>query len=98
MENINLGQGQKVFEGVLIEFSDVQGKSKKDNKDFHFLKFNIDLSLTSADGKQYTKLLEFISDPAVGYGQQFVKYKKVYCVFELVTPYNPPKLIKVIQE
>lgn len=98
MENINLGQGQKIFEGVLIEFSDVQGKSKKDNKDFHFLKFNIDLTLISAEGQPYTKLFEFITDPSVRNGQNFVKYKKVYCVFEIVTPYNPPKLIRVIQE
>ena len=98
MVNLELKQGQQVFEGVLVEFSDVSGKSKKDGKEFHFCKFNIDIALLDRDGKPYSKLCEFIADPNVISGQSFEKYRKVYCIFEIISPLNPPKLIKVIKE
>jgi len=95
---VRLEHGQKVFDGMLISFDDVQGKSKKDNKEFHFLKFNIDFNLVDRDGKSYTKLIELIADPTVAGGQRFEKYKKVYCVFEIVSPTMQPKLVKVLPE
>lgn len=94
---IELKQGEKMFEGVLIEFSDVQGKSKKDDKPFHFVKFNVDLSLKDAQGNSYSRLAEFIADPSVTSGQQFEKYKKVYCIFDIVSPLLSPKLVRVIK-
>lgn len=98
MNNIQLKEGQKVFEGVLVEFSDVQGKTKKDNKEFHFAKVNVDLSLFDRDNKPYTKLCEFIADPQILVGVSLKKYAHVYLVFEIISPMIAPKLVEIISE
>ena len=94
---IELKQGQQVFKGVLVEFSDVQGQTKKDKKDFHFLKFNIDMTLLDREGKPYTRLAEFIADPSIASGVTYKKYAEVYCVFEIISPLQAPRLVNVIQ-
>lgn len=95
MMNLDLKQGQQSFTGVLIEFSDVKGKSKKDNKEFHFAKINVDLSLVNKDGEQYSKLCEFIADPSILLGVNLQKYATVVLVFEIINPMVCPKLVKI---
>lgn len=96
MENLNLKQGQQVFEGVLIEFADVQGKSKKDNKEFHFAKVNVDLTLYDKDNNPYSKLCEFIADPEILIGVSLKKYQPIGLVFEIISPLMAPKLVKIV--
>lgn len=96
--NYELKQGQAVFKGTLIEFSKVQGTSKKTNKDFDFVKFNVDVEMVDKDGRIYTRLCEFIADPIVAGGQTFDKYKPVLMIFEITSPVTAPRLVKVIKE
>lgn len=98
MENIQLKEGQKIFDGVLIEFSDIQGKTKKDNKDFHFAKINVDLKLTDREGKTYTRLCEFIADPGILIGVELKKYSTIHLVFEIISPMSAPRLVKILSD
>lgn len=95
--NYELKQGQKEFSGVLVEFERVKGTAKKTGKDFDFVKFNIDLSLTDRDGNKYTKLQEFLCEPSILAGQTFEKYKEVILIFEIVNPITAPKLVQIIK-
>ena len=96
VNSIELKQGQKGFETVLVAWEDVKGKKKADNTDFHFCKISLDLTLTKRDGTVYSKIQEFICEPEMLANLNLQKYKKVYAIFEMTSPIQAPKLVKII--
>ena len=94
---LELKAGQKNFNGVLVNFEDVQGKRKSDNKEFHFLKFSIDFTLSKKDGGSYSKIVEFMVDPEKYAGKTFIKYQPVVVILEIMDPIHTPTLVDIIQ-
>lgn len=96
LSNIQLEQGQKIFGAVLVAWEDVKGKKKSDNSEFHFSKVTLDLTLENRNKEKYSKIQEFICEPTMLANLNLEKYKKVAAVFEMTSPIQVPKLVKII--
>ena len=96
VNSIELKQGQKGFEIVLVAWEDVKGKKKSDNSNFHFCKISLDLTLEKRDGTKYSKIQEFMCEPEMIANLNLQKYKPVYAIFEMTSPIHTPKLVKIV--